>query len=57
MWAASLWSPTLIDFETFSLPRALIPLYPFLRAARLALKYGKHMGSRTLLQLFGKFGL
>jgi hypothetical protein len=49
--------PTLIDFETFSLPRALIPLYPFLRAARLALKYGKHMGSRTLLQLFGKFGL
>lgn len=31
--------PTLIDFETFKLPRLLIPLYPLLRALRLAFKY------------------
>ncbi len=38
--------PTLIDFQTFRLPRPLIPLYPLLRGARLALKYGKRSVSR-----------
>lgn len=32
-------TPTLIDFETFKLPRILAPLYPVLRALRLAYKY------------------
>ena len=34
-------NPTLIDYETFNLPHALIPLYPFVRGARLAWKYGR----------------
>jgi hypothetical protein len=34
-------NPTLIDFERFRLPRPLIPLYPLLRGARLACKYGR----------------
>ena len=32
-------TPTLIDFETFKLPAILAPLYPVLRALRLAYKY------------------
>jgi hypothetical protein len=38
--------PTMIDFQTFRLPRPFIPLYPLLRGARLALKYRKRAISR-----------
>ena len=37
--AGNILGPTLIDFEVFKLPRFLLPLYPLLRALRLAFKY------------------
>ncbi|HVZ61904.1 MAG TPA: nucleotidyltransferase family protein [Terriglobales bacterium] len=39
--------PTIIDFETFKLPRPLIPLYPVLRGARLGLKYFRGAGQQS----------
>src|SRR5581483_6960349 len=39
--------PTLIDFQTFKLPRAFVSLYPWLRAGRLALKYGSKKNRRS----------
>ncbi len=38
--------PTLSDFEAFRLPRALFPLYPVLRALRLAYKYAAPSGTK-----------
>jgi hypothetical protein len=38
-FAGNMLGPTLSDFEAFRLPRILFPLYPVLRAFRLAFKY------------------
>jgi len=38
--------PTLSDFEVFKLPRLLFPLYPVLRALRLAYKYAAPSGTK-----------